>query len=467
MEGQLMGNQEREAHAPMQPAIQSYSKLILALSASLFFSPFAIAADAQPAPVPAKSKGILPLPDYSGDFRERPYLFGDIGGTRTEWAEMGLMYDISYNQYLQSVVNRGSETGTRYGGTIDYNVTLDFDRMGVIPGGILTMRAVSRYGRSVNGISGAGVPVNTDATHPTTSVADDEVTLYLPVINYTQFLSQQLAVAFGKFDTYDSANEFAGGRGRSQWMNMNFALPVSPALIVPYSVMGASVVVMPTPNLTIIGMVATSEDTSSTSGFDEIDDGKFALVSLTYQYELKALPGGFGHMFGYGWDSDFHALNSRLGFASGRLQRTTQNYTWFSSHDIWQYLWVEGDSEQKVNISNGQQDLQGVGVFSRLQFADEDTNPLDYIFTAGVCSKGLIPDRDNDTTGIAFNYNRITGTRLGNVLGVDRSASVWEGFYNIQLTPAVHWTLDAQVSDSALPNTGTAVILGTQLQLRF
>ena len=41
------------------------------------------------------------------------------------------------------------------------------------------------------------------------------------------------------------------------------------------------------------------------------------------------------------------------------------------------------------------------------------------------------------------------------------------GVYNIELTPAVHLTLDAQLSDSSLPDTDTATILGTSLQILF
>ena len=44
---------------------------------------------------------------------------------------------------------------------------------------------------------------------------------------------------------------------------------------------------------------------------------------------------------------------------------------------------------------------------------------------------------------------------------------LWEAFYNIVLTPSVHWTLDAQVAASALPNVDTAVILGTSMKIRF
>ena len=75
--------------------------------------------------------------------------------------------------------------------------------------------------------------------------------LWLPVINYTQFFSEEFALGFGKYDTLDSPNEFAGGRGRSQWWNQNLNMPLSPLLIVPNVTTGAVVMVLPNPNLTV------------------------------------------------------------------------------------------------------------------------------------------------------------------------------------------------------------------------
>ncbi|MDX2495503.1 MAG: carbohydrate porin [Desulfuromusa sp.] len=419
------------------------------------------------AAAPEKSSGILPLADYSGDFAKRSYLLGDFGGKRTEWAKKGFTFDIDYNQYFQSVVDGGIDTNSEYGGTIDYNINIDFDRMGLIPGGLLQIRAVSRYGNSVNGISGSIIPVNTDATHPTTSTLDDDVGLWLPVINYTQFLSEKFALGFGKYDTYDSTNEFSGGRGRSQWWNQNLNMPISPALIVPYSVLGGVALFMPNPNTTITGMVATSTDTSNRSGFDNFDDGMFGLLSLSTQYHIRSLPGGFGLMYGYGWDGNFKEINGRINIAEGQLTPTTEDSTWLASADFWQYLWVEGDSSQPVDSTNGRQDLQGVGIFSRVQFADEDTNPVDYIISVGVNAKGLIPTRDNDSMGLGFSYNKFQEGRFLNALGFDDTSTALEFFYNIELTPAIHLNLDAQLTDSALPNIDTATILGASLQLRF
>lgn len=417
--------------------------------------------------VPEKSSGILPLSDYSGDFAKRSYLLGDFGGKRTEWAKKGFTFDIDYNQYFQSVVDGGTDTGSEYGGTIDYNIKIDFDRMGLIPGGLLQMRAVSRYGNSVNGISGSIVPVNTDATHPTTSPSDEDVGLWLPVINYTQFLSEKFALGFGKYDTYDSTNEFAGGRGRSQWWNMNLTVPVSGGLIIPYSVLGGTVLVMPYKDLMITGMVATSTDTSNSSGFNDFDDGMFGVLNLTDQYQIRHLSGGFGLMFGYGWDGNFNEISGRINIDERHLTLTTEDSTWFASADFWQYLWVEGDSAKKINTGDGRQDLQGVGVFSRIQFGDNETNPFDYSISGGVNAKGLIPGRDNDAMGIAYNYNRLNKNRFLDSADIANSSAVLELFYNIEITPAVHLNLDAQVIDSSLPDTDTATLLGASLQLRF
>src|SRR5262245_18806245 len=118
--------------------------------------------------VPAASEGLLPIPDYSGDLGERSRLSGDWGGTRTEWAENGVQMELDWTQYVQSVVDGGVDEGTEYGGHFDYLLYLDLMRMGLVPGGLVTLRAESRYGDSVNGDTGLVLPVNTTAFFPLT-----------------------------------------------------------------------------------------------------------------------------------------------------------------------------------------------------------------------------------------------------------------------------------------------------------
>ncbi|MDX2417762.1 MAG: carbohydrate porin [Xanthomonadales bacterium] len=431
--------------------------LLLAMSAQLFTVPSA----------QAQGSGILPVPDYPGVFANRSYLLGDLDGKRSEWAQKGVTFDIDYNQYFQAVTDGGLDRDSEYGGTINYNINLDFDRMGLIPGGLLQIRARSRYGNSVNSISGSIVPVNTDATLLTASRPDENIGLWLPVINYTQFLSEKFALGFGKYDTLDSTNEFAGGRGRNQWWNQNFNMPLSPLLIVPNVTTGAMAMVMSGPNLTMTGMVGTSTDTSNRSGFNDFDDGLFAIGMLSYQYQLSGQPGGLVFMPGYGWGQDFTELNGSIYFDEGQLVPTTKDDTWVVSTSFWQYLWTEEAATQPIDLSDGRQDLQGIGVFLRIQAADTDTNPMDYSIAGGINAKGLIPGRDNDAMGIAYVYNKLSDGRLLNFIGIDAQSSVWELFYNIELIPSVHMTLNAQKVNSAFPDIDTATILGTSLQMRF
>ena len=47
---------------------------------------------------------------------------------------------------------------------------------------------------------------------------------------------------------------------------------------------------------------------------------------------------------------------------------------------------------------------QGLGCFARLGFTPPDRNVVDFYFDTGVTYKGLIPNRDNDTIGVAFGF---------------------------------------------------------------
>jgi hypothetical protein len=64
-----------------------------------------------------ESKGLLPIPDYSGDLWTRQYLSGDWRGVRTNLANKGLQFGVEWNQYVQGVVDGGRDRTTVYGGT--------------------------------------------------------------------------------------------------------------------------------------------------------------------------------------------------------------------------------------------------------------------------------------------------------------------------------------------------------------
>lgn len=412
--------------------------------------------------------GLVPLNTYTGDLFERDFLTGDWGGSRTELAKKGIQFEVDFTQYMQAVTDGGKDRGGRYGGALDYLMNVDFHRMGVIPGGFLTLRAETRYGDGANDISGALIPVNTEGYFPLTRNTDDDIPITLTTLRYTQFLGEKVGFIVGKFDTLDSTNEFAGGRGVSQFMNGNFVFPTTGALTVPYSTLGTGIVLLPIENLMITSVIMNTNDSSTTTGFGDIGDGFTWVTAAQYQYQLFKLPGGQGVAVGYAADNEFKKVAGGFVFDRGvGLSPVTDDESWFVTWDFWQYLWTAEPVTKPIDVSNGKQDVRGIGFFSRLTFADSDTNPVRYTFAAGFGATGLIPTRERDSFGIGYSYTSIQETRLTGLLNVADNSEAFEFYYNVAITPATHLTFDVQMIEAASKSFDTAVVLGMRLNLKF
>ncbi|MFO0826818.1 MAG: carbohydrate porin [Phycisphaerales bacterium] len=428
---------------------------------------------AEPAPTgpaaPHRPPGLVPLVDYTGDLWTRQRLTGDWGGARTTLADVGIQFDVEFTQVMQSVVDGGRDSGTRYGGGLDYNLLLDLHRMGILDGAIVQFRAESRYGESANDIAGPLLPVNTDAFFPLTTPLDNDIGIALTTLKYTQFFSEHFAIFLGKFDTIEGdPNEFASGRGQSQFMNGNFVFPTAPIMMAPYSTLGAGILVAPIKGVTISSLVYSVKDSSTTSGFENIGDGTSWLTEADFQYRLGDLPGGQNIGFGYAFDATFAQLNQRFTFQPGQgLSPPTTSSTWAVYWSGWQYVWVKDPSDAPINVLDGIQDRQGLGLFARFGVADQDVNPIEWTATGGVGGKGLIPGRDNDTFGVGLYYLSLQTLRLYSHVGVSDHSQGLEAYYNVSITPATDLTFDVQVADAPFPGIDTAVILGLRLGLKF
>ncbi len=339
--------------------------------------------------------------------------------------------------------------------------------MDIMPGAIITLRAESRYGDTVNGIAGVLLPVNTDGFFPLDG--DNRIDLALTAFNYTQYLSPTFGVFLGKVDTLDGdLNEFASGRGVNQFMNAAFNFNPVTGLTVPYSTLAVGGFWAPKPNMQLTVSIMNAADSSTSSGFDDFGDGWLASAEFRFQYRLGDLPGGQTITGLASKDTNFAELGSRLVFIPGEgLADPTTTESWFVSWNGWQYIYTEEASEGPINLLNRTPDLQGIGLFARAGIADENTNPIDWSVSIGVGGRGILPGRDDDTFGVGFFYSNLQPERILGVVRIDDHAQGFEGFYNIALTPAASLTLDGQVMESAFPGVDTTVILGMRLQLRF
>jgi porin len=236
--------------------------------------------------------GILPVPDYSGDLRTRPALTGDWGGLRKQWADKGATFRFDWYQAMQGVVDGGIDEGWAYGINLDLYANLDLDRMGVLPGALVVFRAQSRFGDSVNADTGLLLPVNTYSAFPFTEPPDEDVPFTITELNYTQFFSEHFGLLAGKITTMKNANEFAGGEGRTQFMNFQFLFPAVYAQLAPYSTLAAGAVVMPSQRFQLTSILMNTTDSSTTTGFDDIGEGTTWWNSVDVQWNLGGLAGG-------------------------------------------------------------------------------------------------------------------------------------------------------------------------------
>jgi carbohydrate-selective porin OprB len=83
----------------------------------------------------------------------------------------------------------------------------------------------------------------------------------------------------------------------------------------------------------------------------------------------------------------------------------------------------------------------------------------------------LIPGRDNDQWGLGWAGTHISSDLRDDVglLSIDLNSfeHAVEAYYNFQLTPATHLTVDAQLIDSTAKSVDTAFTLGMRLQVDF
>jgi porin len=423
------------------------------------------------AAAPAERTGILPIPDYGGPLADRAYLTGDWNGARAALAEdAGIQLDMAWTQYVHGLVDGGRDTKTVYGGTFDTHLRLDLMQMGVMPGALVDIRGLSRYGEFIGPESAQLLPVNTNAVIPETTPLYDDYGMAITALTYIQFLSEHFGMLVGKIDTFDGdQNEFATGRGSTQFMNYNFVF-AAPTAIVPASTLGAGVLLLPSKELTISSVVLNANNTSSTVGFDEIDGG-ISATEARFQYRLGELPGGINGIFIYFFNADFAEFDGKLSFDRGvGLAPATEDESWMTVLSGWQYLYTEETpGEEPLDLTNGRPDLQGFGLFGRLAFADEDTNPWKFTISAGVGGRGIIPNRDDDIFGVGYYYADIDPRRFTGIVAneFEDSEQGIEAFYSMAITPAVHLTADIQWLDTPFKDQDDSALLGLRLRTEF
>jgi len=422
-----------------------------------------------------------PKDPYSGDLLSRSTLTGDWGGFRNEWAQKGITFDLNITQIGQGVVNGGKSGAWQYGGRGDLVINVDSQKLGLWPGGFFNLELEGNWALSVNQNTGALMPVNTSQTVP---LPPGDI-FGVPAWNFTQFLSPYFGLTLGKYATVTNTsgdmNEFAHGKGDTQFMNMAFNFNPLLAFTVPYSTLGTGVIVLPTkdPKEAIVSLLVMSTNGNpTTSGFGDLNGN-----AITVAGEGRVRTDFFGltghQLFGSTFSNKkFTSIDQRLASIIETRALSGKKGSWNIYYNFDQYLY-----EPKKGAD------RGVGVFGRLGVSDGNPNFMKFFSSFGVGGKGMFESRPLDQFGLGYYFININNPTIQALLQTReflRDEYGFEAYYNFALTPWALLTPDIQVVRGAqkdivtigqgplglLPrldkkSISTSTVLGLRLQLLF
>ena len=434
------------------------SKVIVALV--ILFVSVAIPLGAFAESDPDEWAGYQPEDMY--DPEEFTGLTGDWFGQRRKLADNGITLDIDVMQAFQGVVDGGTDSSWEYGGSVELNFQLDFKKLGLWPGAFVNGRATIQFGQFVNDDTGAIIAANTDGMFP----LPDYDGVALSQLVFTQFLSEQISVFFGKIDLTDGDNtRFSGARGKDNFMHQNFVL--NPALMraAPLSSMGAGLLfILPDVHAerpyTLALSVLGADGMPNTAGWDDdFDDG--TVYSLEFRLPTEFFGKEGNHTFGAIYNTkDLTLLDPDPQLIFGPLDLPVsltmeeQEGTWGFTYNFDQYLFTEEQDE-----------TQGFGLFGRYGFADDETSPIEHFWSIGLGGKGIIGGRDEDTFGIGYYYIDITDRLPKAISNQFDNSQGFEIFYNIEVTPWLHITPDFQILEPTNEDVDTTYIAGFRVRI--
>lgn len=382
---------------------------------------------------------------------------GDCRGAGIRLEEDGIELGLGLTTIYQHNAHGGLQArdGHRMTGSVDYEVIFDFEAMGLVNGGTAYVLGESTWNDGIGKDRvGTLFGVNGDAAGDHSIVVSE--------LWYEQtFWNGKARFRFGKIDVsldFD-ANAYANDE-TSQFLN--------PALIntmnipMPNVGLGAQLVVQPV-DWMYAGIVATDaqaygRETGFGTAFHD-EDYFFCALELGFlpiwDTSRGSLPGAY--RFGVWYDPQpKEVFFSDLAGQRRTVPLKSDDLGFYFNMD--QMLWKENLGDEA--------DAQGLGMFFRYGYANEDCNEIEHFWSIGAQYQGLIPTRDNDVLGFGFAQSILSG-ELRRLDGVDRE-SVYELYYNAQISPWLTVTPDVQyVVNPGADEGRDSFVVGVRLQMSF
>ncbi len=407
--------------------------------------------DGPPASQPAEPSWFDDVRPFSLD---RPTMTDNWFGLGKPMKELGLEMKFFWLQHWYALISgglEGQEGANKPDATMDWFLTADLEKMGLIPGGEILVHAREQWGgsargpdqNSINRLTGANQQINDDA--------DGTRPLHIDQLWYRQWLfDRKLAIQLGHLDyqAIIDRNVYANSED-TQFSNAAFDNnPVIPSA--GQTGLGVAVTIRPCDWYSLILGIGDAQRVLYQSGFGTaFHDEAWFTGYMEHGFKLT-LPSERGPLTG----------NYRFGMVYDPLPRPVYRKEILPPRtrgdDYGFYL-----SFDQMLLREGPADEQGLGAFFRYGYRHDDL-PSDagagffsQHWSGGLVYTGLVPTRDKDVLGFAVGqllpsqqFRDVTGRHPGN-------ETIYELYYAIPVTPWLVVTPDFQYVHD--PNGGETV----------
>jgi porin len=398
------------------------------------------------------------------DVWNRDLFTDDWGGMRTYLHDHGIDVGLRLSQYGQGVASGGIDQNGEYGGTMDYRVNADLEKLfGLWNGFSFNMHARTRFGSDVSADAGSFVLENTGLLMP---LPGDYSGTNITGLTVTQSLFDGSAdVFFGKLDVIDLVTGFFPqiSYGQEAFWNVNALVSALPwfGSVRGLSLWGGGGWTIKNEMVQGGFIFAGTENVTTTWDFSpSFEDGVFLAGFYRFFWDLSDMPGYFlvfaGGSTASQASNDPHDIINIPG--TGPVS-TDRKRPWDIAAYVYQVFWqAENDSNRKAAFFIG-----GSGGPDNPQFSNWNLFATIEMF-------GPMASRPHDRMGVAGWVNGLSENFRDEVSPeVAIRDYTWgiELYYNVELNKWLHLTPDLQLVKNERAGDDLAVIPGIRLVMDF
>ncbi len=386
---------------------------------------------------------------------ERDVLMGDMMGLRQYLSDSGIYIDTGLTNIYQSNVHGGLSTtdhSERFTGSYDIEINIDTEKLFGWEDGWFYILSEGSWNDGINDeMVGSYFGVNDDAAgdrsfditelwYEHSFTKDGDLLLRIGKLDLTGgFECKGCPVAFdSSFFANDETSQF-----------LNPTLVNNPTIPFPDNGLGAILFYSPADSDLFMAFgVADVQADARTTGFGTAFDGDndfFYIFETGFTYMVDSKPGVY-----------------RVGLWHDHQPKAAEDAPETHNGDTGFYLTFD----QKLTRES-MEDNQGLGAFFRYGYAPQKTNDITQFFSGGLAYEGLLDGRDQDV--FAIGYSRGNISNQADTTYPEDHESIYEAYYNIQITPAINITPSVQyiVNPGADNTADDAIVFAVRAQLAF